>query len=186
MEKDSHYRYEGGGGDLWDDFELRTRTRATRKKFTHNLDNKILLANASTEMSQGEAEGMHWFTNTCTGEAAEWVRIVNKDGGCVHEVFKILKEKFDDPREDQVHDRLEKKISKGPGNRDPQLWTMSIDALEKLQAEIARMEEEAARITKETEELEKKKDGKGTATGDSKSAGGAAGTGGSEAPSRDG
>jgi RNA recognition motif. (a.k.a. RRM, RBD, or RNP domain) len=33
--------------------------------------------------------------------------------------------------------------------------------LEKLQAEIARMEEEAARITKETEELEKKKDPQG-------------------------
>jgi hypothetical protein len=35
--------------------------------------------------------------------------------------------------------------------------------LEKLQAEIARMEEEAARITKETEELEKKKDQSGGA-----------------------
>jgi hypothetical protein len=35
--------------------------------------------------------------------------------------------------------------------------------LEKLQAEIARMEEEAARITKETEELEKKKDQPGGA-----------------------
>jgi hypothetical protein len=50
--------------------------------------------------------------------------------------------------------------------------------LEKLQAEIARMEEEAARITKETEELEKKK----ANLTDSKPAVGADG----EKPARDG
>lgn len=52
--------------------------------------------------------------------------------------------------------------------------------LEKLQAEIKRMEEEAARITKETEELEKKKgDPKATTDGAKASASG-------EAPSQDG
>jgi hypothetical protein len=47
--------------------------------------------------------------------------------------------------------------------------------LEKLQAEIARMEAEAARITKETEDLEKKKGTKSSSTaGDGKAAGDAA------------
>ena len=52
--------------------------------------------------------------------------------------------------------------------------------LEKLQAEIKRMEEEAARITKETEELEKKK-GDSKATTDTAKASAPA-----EAPSQDG
>jgi len=52
--------------------------------------------------------------------------------------------------------------------------------LEKLQAEIKRMEEEAARITKETEELEKKK-GDTKATGDTAKASAPG-----EAPSQDG
>jgi hypothetical protein len=53
--------------------------------------------------------------------------------------------------------------------------------LEKLQAEIKRMEEEAARITKETEELENKKDPKTASSTD------AAKTSGSgEATSQDG
>eukprot|EP00980_Cylindrotheca_fusiformis_P011832 scaffold2816_cov121-Cylindrotheca_fusiformis.AAC.48 len=54
--------------------------------------------------------------------------------------------------------------------------------LEKLQAEIKRMEEEAARITKETEELEKKKDSiKGSSSSDAKKSGESG-----ETPSQDG
>jgi len=48
--------------------------------------------------------------------------------------------------------------------------------LEKLQKEIERMEAEAARITKETDDLEKKKEGEvgGSGGGDTKSGGGEA------------
>jgi molecular chaperone GrpE (heat shock protein) len=53
--------------------------------------------------------------------------------------------------------------------------------LEKLQAEIKRMEEEAARITKETEELEKKKDKKIASSTDA-----AKNAGSGETPSQDG
>jgi len=47
--------------------------------------------------------------------------------------------------------------------------------LEKLQAEIARMEEEAARITKETEALEKKKEANSASSGAGGSGGAASG-----------
>ena len=60
--------------------------------------------------------------------------------------------------------------------------------LEKLQEEIARMEAEAARITKATEELEKKKDPKGgnsNSNADAKSSA-ASGSNAGEAPNRDG
>jgi hypothetical protein len=59
--------------------------------------------------------------------------------------------------------------------------------VEKLQAEILRMEAEANRIAKETEELENRKGGKQTATGgDSKGGTAASTTGNGETPNRDG
>lgn len=57
--------------------------------------------------------------------------------------------------------------------------------VEKLQAEILRMEAEANRIAKETEELESRKSGKQTA-GDAKGGTAASTTGNGETPNRDG
>lgn len=58
--------------------------------------------------------------------------------------------------------------------------------LEKLQAEIARMEEEAARITKETEELEKKKDSNSASAAAATAGDAATAAAGGDKPARDG
>lgn len=58
--------------------------------------------------------------------------------------------------------------------------------LETLQKEIERMEAEAARITKETEELEKKKDAKIAATGNGTASGDSGGAKKGDGQSRDG